>query len=481
MAVVGASGSGKSSLVRAGLVPAFRRAREGSVAVMTPGSDPEAELRRVARTGPPSLLVVDQLEEAFTLCPDEAARGSLLRRPDGPARGGLDVDRGRPPGGLLRTLRRASAPRRRAGRAPAPARADADRTSCAGRSRVPPARRGFGSRPAWSTRCWPTSKASPAPSRCSPTPSTSRGPAATAGSSRGRATARPAACGERSRTRPRRSSWAAAEQEQALMRRMFLRLTELGETTEDTRRRVPLAELIPEGEGGEEAAAVLEQLAGARLLVVGDDSAEIAHEALIREWPRLRGWLAEDREELRAAPPADDRGSLLGGERDATRPISIAGRAWRRRSSWRATSGSSRASSASSCEASRDAQDRELQNARRRARRLRVLLAVVAAALVVAVIAGAVRARPARQRAAHGDRRPGRAARRPVARGRGAASGPRAPARAGGGPPRRLGRHPRCAPGRARARLADPRVAPGVRRARQRARRSARTAGSSPP
>ena len=44
---------------------------------------------------------------------------------------------------------------------------------------------------------------------------------------------------------------------------------------------------------------MLEQLAGSRLLVVGDDSAEIAHEALIREWPRLRGWLAEDREELR--------------------------------------------------------------------------------------------------------------------------------------------------------------------------------------
>ena len=32
---------------------------------------------------------------------------------------------------------------------------------------------------------------------------------------------------------------------------------------------------------------------------MGDDSAEIAHEALIREWPRLRGWLAEDRDELR--------------------------------------------------------------------------------------------------------------------------------------------------------------------------------------
>ena len=32
------------------------------------------------------------------------------------------------------------------------------------------------------------------------------------------------------------------------MRRMFLRLTELGEATEDTRRRVPLAELAPGSE-----------------------------------------------------------------------------------------------------------------------------------------------------------------------------------------------------------------------------------------
>src|SRR5262249_61562003 len=50
---------------------------------------------------------------------------------------------------------------------------------------------------------------------------------------------------------------------------------------------------------GSEADAVLERLAQARLGVVGDDPAEIAHEALIREWPRLRGWLAEDRDELR--------------------------------------------------------------------------------------------------------------------------------------------------------------------------------------
>src|SRR5207237_654900 len=51
MAVVGPSGSGKSSLVRAGLVPAYLRAREGRVVVMTPGSDPTAELQRSLSPG----------------------------------------------------------------------------------------------------------------------------------------------------------------------------------------------------------------------------------------------------------------------------------------------------------------------------------------------------------------------------------------------------------------------------------------------
>src|SRR5262249_9695167 len=87
-----------------------------------------------------------------------------------------------------------------------------------------------------------------------------------------------------------------SDREQALMRRMFLRLTDLGETTEDSRRRVSRAELLADGE----AAPVLERRAAARLVVVGDEAVEIAHEALIREWPRLRGWLAEDREALRA-------------------------------------------------------------------------------------------------------------------------------------------------------------------------------------
>ena len=170
------------------------------------------------------------------------------------------------------------------------------------------------------------------------------------------------------------------------------------------------------------------------------------------------------------APAADDRGSLLGGER--TR---------RRRSlPWSAPGGGGRAggrrasalprSNASSSRRARTRRTRELRSARRRARRLRGLLAAVAAALVVALIAGILRAGPARKRAAHGDRRPGRTPRRPVARGRGEAPRPGAAPRARGGPPRRLGRLARRAPRGARARLADPRVAPGVRLARRRDR-----------
>ena len=60
--VVGPSGSGKSSLVRAGLVPVLRPGRE--VVVVVPGSDASEELRHArADAAPGTVLVVDQLEE----------------------------------------------------------------------------------------------------------------------------------------------------------------------------------------------------------------------------------------------------------------------------------------------------------------------------------------------------------------------------------------------------------------------------------
>lgn len=87
--------------------------------------------------------------------------------------------------------------------------------------------------------------------------------------------------------------------QQVIARNIFLRLTELGDATEDTRRRTAMAELVPPGEEGLATRAVLTRLADARLITTSENTAEVAHEALIREWPRLREWLNQDREGLR--------------------------------------------------------------------------------------------------------------------------------------------------------------------------------------
>jgi WD40 repeat protein/class 3 adenylate cyclase len=87
--------------------------------------------------------------------------------------------------------------------------------------------------------------------------------------------------------------------EQAIARNIFLRLTELGEGTEDTRRRASFDELMSRVENAEDASRVLNLLAEARLVTLSENTAEVAHEALIREWPTLLEWLNEDREGLR--------------------------------------------------------------------------------------------------------------------------------------------------------------------------------------
>lgn len=89
--------------------------------------------------------------------------------------------------------------------------------------------------------------------------------------------------------------------QQAIARRIFLRLTELGDEmlTGDTRRRATFNELILKPDEAAITHAVLKSLADARLITTSEDSAEVAHEALIREWPTLRGWLEDNREGLR--------------------------------------------------------------------------------------------------------------------------------------------------------------------------------------
>ena len=84
-----------------------------------------------------------------------------------------------------------------------------------------------------------------------------------------------------------------------IARGIFLRLTELGEGTQDTRRRAAIGELIARPEDAPAVRSVLNTLADARLITTGEGTAEVAHEALIREWTRLREWLNENREGLR--------------------------------------------------------------------------------------------------------------------------------------------------------------------------------------
>jgi len=86
--------------------------------------------------------------------------------------------------------------------------------------------------------------------------------------------------------------------QQAIARNIFLRLTELGEGTPDTRRRVNRKELTPQPEDAEVMDRVLQVLADARLITTAAETVEVAHEVLIREWPTLRKWLNESREGL---------------------------------------------------------------------------------------------------------------------------------------------------------------------------------------
>ena len=80
-------------------------------------------------------------------------------------------------------------------------------------------------------------------------------------------------------------------EERIALRGMLLRLAELGEDGDDVRRRATLDELVTSPMHQE----VLDALVSHRLVTVDAGRAEVAHEALLREWPRLRTWLEEDR------------------------------------------------------------------------------------------------------------------------------------------------------------------------------------------
>ncbi|MFI9429107.1 XRE family transcriptional regulator [Streptomyces achromogenes] len=173
---------------------------------------------------------------------------------------------------------------------------------------------------------------------------------------------------------------ALSDTQQRIARQLLLRLIALGEGTEDTKRRVPRQEL----DDTSDVAHVLERATRARLLTVDRDRVEIVHEALIGCWPRLGRWLSEDREQLRLQrmlteatgvweslehhPDTLYRGVRLAAVRDLPRDVLTA----RERAF---------------LDASQGAEEAEALRVRRHLRRLRRLVAALVALLICAVTA----------------------------------------------------------------------------------------------
>jgi WD40 repeat protein len=202
-----------------------------------------------------------------------------------------------------------------------------------------------------------------------------------------------------------RSYQQLTDAERQIAKTILLRLVGSGEGEAAVRRRVSIAEFDPDHNTA--AAAVLDRLTQDRLLTRSDGLVEIAHEALIREWPRLRDWLEEDvqgravrahlTEAAKQWQEADrDPGELYRGPR-----LSVA-------MDWAAT----HANELNELERkfvseSRQASQREAERQRRTNRRLRGLLVGVAGFLVVALVAGSlalVQRGRAREEAARAER-----------------------------------------------------------------------------
>jgi WD40 repeat protein len=387
LAVVGPSGSGKSSLVRAGVVPKLQlRDERLRPAVLSPGQHPLAEL---AAGSDARLLVIDQFEEVFTLCRDEdERRGFIDALMDAAERGTRVIvalradfyghcamyprlaaaleDQQALVGPMSEEeLRRAiERPAERAGLILEPGLVEGILRDVVGEP---------GALPLLSHSLLETWN------RRSGRMLTLIG-YLQAGGVQG-AIAKTAETVYREEFPP---------DQQALARNIFLRLTELGEGTEDTRRRVSISELVSRPGQEAEVGQVLRTLADTRLVTMGQGTVEVAHEALIRHWPTLRGWLDEDREgrllHRRLTEAAHewealgrDPGALLRGTRLATT------------GDW-ATAHDPELNELERefLTASRRASERDAERQRRVNRRLRGLLAAAVVLLALAIVGGLV-------------------------------------------------------------------------------------------
>jgi WD40 repeat protein/DNA-binding SARP family transcriptional activator len=313
LALVGASGSGKSSILRAGMVPAIYSTRfftstnsssqeriDWEVHIITPTSHPLEVLNSLEhRSAPYRLLIVDQLEELFTICLSEDERKAFLTQL---------VTFAEPENNTIVIIALRADFYTHCARYPNLRNAIAARQVYIGAMDIielqraierPALQAGWGFEPGlvdWILRdigeepgvlpllshalleTWHKREGKLL---------TSKGYLATGGVG-----------GAIAKTAETFYSNLPASQKR-LARNIFLRLTNLGDHTQETRHRATFEELITHPSEAPRVHHLLSQLADARLVTLSYGSVEVAHEALIREWPTLRGWLDEDQAGMR--------------------------------------------------------------------------------------------------------------------------------------------------------------------------------------
>ena len=375
VAIVGASGSGKTSLALAGLVPRLDRA-----VVIRPGSDPVGALGRIdLHEHERRALVVDQLEELMTLCQDERERVRFVEAMLAHRGGTVVTVRADLYGELARhaelaerladsqvllgpmddadLVRAIEEPARRCG---LEVEAGLAETVVRELGHAPGALPllGHALRETWLRR-------------------DGRLLTLDAYRAAGGVDSAIASTADHALEALDRDHRLAARQ-------VLLRMVELRRDGEDARRwtsREELLELAPVLAPG-----VLTTLTDARLLVADGDQITVAHEALLRAWPTLRRWIAAERADLLARQDirVDAERWVAGGRSEADlyrgarldTALDIAER------------GGLTAQDRAFVDEGRQLRERDLSHSRRRVRRLRVLTAVAMAFALIAAVGG---------------------------------------------------------------------------------------------